>query len=155
MWGKDCPHRLMHHVWCPPPIYTRNVVYRIGKDRRGGGKAASGVGTRGYWQRPNTMALPSRETANIYNTSHLANVYYSRVTDPPMFTKDNILKEKGTGGIAPCILRLGNRLRWVVSLAFRPLCHGREDTMYALGRRETGWSWYFREEKDLSTLAGI
>ena len=74
MWGKDCPRRLMHHVWCPPPIYTCNVVYRIGKDRRGEGKAASGVGTRGYWQRPNTMALPSREAATIYNTSHLANV---------------------------------------------------------------------------------
>jgi hypothetical protein len=57
-----------------------------------GGKAASGVGTRGYWQRPNTMVLPSRETANIYNTSHLENVYYSGVKDVPMFTK-HTLKE--------------------------------------------------------------
>jgi hypothetical protein len=120
-----------------PSTDTCNVA-RIGKDRRGGGKAASGVGTRGYWQRPSTMALHSRETANSYNASHLANVFYSRLKAAPMLNKHHISKAWGIGGIAPCVLSLGNWLRWVVSFACRPLYHGRKSTLYPLEKRLGG-----------------
>lgn len=83
------------HVWYPPPMYAMlctESVKTLDKGREG--EAAGGVG---YWQRPNTMALHSRKTANSYNASHLANEFYIRVKDAPMLTKNNVLKHEGVG----------------------------------------------------------
>jgi len=44
----------------------------------------------------------------------------------------------GSGGIAPCILHLGTRRRWVVSFTPRPLNPQGKSPWYTLDRRLDG-----------------
>jgi hypothetical protein len=64
----------------------------------------------------------------------------------------------GSGGIAPCILDLGSRWRWVVSFTPRPLYPQGKRPWYPLDRRMGGpqnWSGRGGEEKNSSPLPGL
>jgi hypothetical protein len=64
----------------------------------------------------------------------------------------------GSGGIAPRILDLGTRWRWVVSFTSRPLCSQGKSPWHPLDRRLGGpqnRSWRGGEEKNSQPLPGL
>lgn len=53
MRGKDCAYRLMHHVWCPPPIYAVLCTESVKTDEEGEKRQVA-------WERRDTGTDPTQ-----------------------------------------------------------------------------------------------
>jgi hypothetical protein len=99
-----------------------------------------------WWSIYNYKRFPSEETGlntdcfmHYKNTRYPSNHIKVNVKLFLCLTKRYTMKTYwGSGGIAPRILDLGTRWRWVVSFTFQPLCPQGKSLCYPLDRRLSG-----------------
>jgi hypothetical protein len=132
----------------PRPLYPRGKSSWYTLDRRlGGSRTRSGRGRK----EKNSQPLPELEPPIIQPVVHrhttalsqllklfLYLIKYHAMKTCPLLNHHAVKTQWGSGGIAPRILNLVTRWRWVVSFTPRPLYPRGKSSLFPLDRRLGG-----------------